>query len=427
MKLKNKKPPEWSKNISLYEVNLRQFSNSGTFAEFETHLPRLKELGVGILWFMPIQPIGVRNRKGSLGSYYSIKNYTEVDPAYGTLEEFKQLVQKIHDLGMYVILDWVANHTAWDSNLTVEHPGFYTKDQSGNFTPPFPEWADVIDLNYDNEDLITYMADAMKFWITETNIDGFRCDMAHLVSTYVWETIRPELNKVKDVLMLAESENRDLLEKAFDMEYNWKLFHILNDVAKGNKNVADIDNLLQQEVIDFPEHSYQLFFTSNHDENSWNGSAIERIGVGLEPISIFTFTVHGMPLIYSGQEAGNWKRISFFDKDLIEWKEDKMYRFYSLLNNLKRRNKALWNGIYGGGFLRIKTSADYNVLAYIRKKEEQAVFVVLNLSGTEHDFSLFGNDYVGKYKNIFSKETVELQENSQLVLKPWDYRVYEME
>ncbi len=420
------KQPEWSKNLSIYEVNVRQYTPGGTFKELEAHIPRLKELGVGFLWFMPIQPIGEKNRKGSLGSYYSIKDYTAVNPAYGTLDEFKQLVKKIHDAGMYVLLDWVANHTAWDSVWSVQHPDFFTKDEFGNFKPPVPDWADVIDLNFSNKELWTYMIEALKFWITETDIDGFRCDMAHLVPTEFWNTARAELDKTKEIFMLAESENRDLLEKAFNMEYNWNIFHIINSIAKGERNVNDLDNILQYEIHDFPENAYQMFFTSNHDENSWNGSAIERLGFALEVFNAMMFTIDGMPLIYSGQEAGMYKRLKFFDKDLIEWKEDKMFRFYKTLIDLKKRNKALWNGKFGGSFSRIDTSNNSNIFAYLRKKDNKQVVAVLNLSNTEQMVTLFGNSYTGQYTNVFTHEKVMVEKDARIFLKPWDYRIYEM-
>jgi 1,4-alpha-glucan branching enzyme len=421
-------PPEWTKNLSIYEVNLRQYSPNGTFKEFEEHLPRLKDLGVGILWFMPIQPIGEKNKKGSLGSYYSIKDYKAVNPTHGTIDEFKQLVKKIHEMGMYVILDWVANHTAWDNNLTLEHPDFFTKDEKDNFTPPNSDWSDVIHLNYNNSKLRKYLSDTMKYWIEETDIDGFRCDMAHLLPTDVWNEVRSELDKMerkKPIFMLAESENRDLIEKAFHSLYNWNIFHILNGIAKGNKCVHDIDAVLQREITDYPKHAYQMFFTSNHDENAWQGSAIERLGVGLEAYNVLTFTISGIPLIYSGQEAGEHRRLKFFEKDQIIWREDKLRPFYSTLNNLKQRNKALWNGVYGGDFSRINTSNNWGILSYIRKKDENAVFVILNLSPYDQNITLYGYDYCGEYKDVFKGEKVAFKENTDFFLRPWEYKVFE--
>lgn len=425
MKTNKKKPVNWSKNLTLYEVNLRQYTRSGTFREFETHLPRLKKLGVGILWFMPIQPIGKKNRKGSLGSYYSIHDYTAVSPDYGTIEEFKALVEKIHDMGMYVLLDWVANHTAWDHVWTESHPEFYHKDDAGNFRPPVPEWEDVIDLNFDNQALRAEMINALKFWIEEVDIDGFRCDMAHLVPTSFWEQARRELESVKPLFMLAESENRDLLKSAFDMIYSWNIFHTANSIAKGEKTVHDLDAVLEYEVYKFPEKSYQLLFTSNHDENSWNGSAIERLGYGLETINVLMFTLAGMPLIYTGQEAGVWKRISFFEKDPVEWKADKMTPFYQALNSLRRRNPALWSNSYGGKPQRIFTNNNHDIFAFVRQKDNQKIFVVLNLSGYEQYIHFQGENFAGQYKEIFSGESSQIRSSTQMHLHPWGYRVFE--
>lgn len=417
---------EWTKNQTIYEVNLRQYTPSGTFKEFEEHLPRIKNLGVGILWFMPIQPIGEKNRKGTLGSYYSIKDYTAVNPMYGTLADFKNLVKKIHSMGMHVILDWVANHTAWDHRWTKEHPDFYIKDENGNFKPPVPEWEDVIDLDFSNQNLRRQMVEDMKYWLRECDIDGFRCDMAHLVPTDFWNDARPQLEAVKPVFMLAESELRELLYKAFDMIYNWNIHHTMNAIAKGEKSVHDLDNMLKREIYDFPEQAYQMLFTSNHDENSWQGSAMERLGIGLETFNVLAFTMHGMPLIYGGQEAAETRRIKFFDKDEIHWKDDKLYPFYQKLTTLKKRNEALWNGNFGGSFIRINSSNNWAVFAYLRKKDEKKVFVVLNLSHYEQHAVLHGDVYAGEYREVFTGKTEKFTGNNTIHLNPWGYKVFEI-
>jgi glycosidase len=256
---------------------------------------------------MPVQPIGIKERKGNLGSYYSISDYKAVDPVYGSMEEFIALVEKIHSMGMYVILDWVANHTAWDNILTVDHPEYYVLDENGNFKPPFKEWADVIKLDYNKRELREYMVNCMKFWVETTGIDGFRCDMANLVPTDFWQYAHKELFKVKPLFMLAEAEQQELLYGAFDAIYNWNLFHTFDHIAKGEKSVWDLTSMIDKEIFQFPEHAYQMMFISNHDENSWNGSELERLGHGLEAFAVLYFTLTGIPLIYSGQEAGNTK------------------------------------------------------------------------------------------------------------------------
>lgn len=423
--MQERNPLEWSKNLTIYEVNIRQYSEEGTFKAFERDLPRLKELGVGILWLMPIQPIGEKNRKGSLGSYYSIKNYHDTNPHFGTLKDFKQLVKKAHQLGMYVLLDWVANHTAWDHHWSVDHPEYYTRNEKDNFVAPFPEWSDVMHLNYNNTELWHAMADEMRFWLREADIDGFRCDMAHLVTTDFWNYVRPQLELEKPVFMLAETENKQLLDVAFDMIYNWNMFHVFNRIAKQENCVWDIDNILHNEIFSFPSNRYQMFFTSNHDENTWQGSAIERLSFGLETINVMVFTIDGMPLIYNGQEAGLYTRLSFFEKDKIDWKPDKMFQLYQKLIALKKRNKALWSGPYGGIMQRVFTDNNKDIFAFIREYDGHRVFVIVNLSYHNINFSLQGNAFTGAFEEIFTHEKVVLHENEHFWLGPWGYKVFE--
>ncbi len=416
---------EWIRNQVIYEVNLRQYTKGGTFREFSEHLPRLKELGVGILWFMPLQPIGKKNRKGSLGSYYSIHNYTQVNPEFGTLEEFKALVQKIHDLGMKVIIDWVANHTAWDHHWTIDYPDFYDRNENGDFLPPNPEWTDVIHLNYRNPALWYEMIGQMEFWIREADIDGFRCDMAHLVTTLFWNHARYHLDEVKPVFMLAETENHDLLEFAFDVIYNWKLLHGLNDLAAGKIKADQLLSFAKNGVDYLPAGVAELNFTENHDENSWNGSAIERLHYFLEPLTVLTFTLPGMPLIYSAQEAGNSRRLSFFDKGEIEWKEDKMTRLYQKLIDIKKRNKSLWTGQEGGGFEILETKNPDNIAAYKRVCDDHEVIVITNLSNAEISLSLKQGIAGSKYLDVFSNQQFNNSTIQQISIPPFGYKVYE--
>ena len=227
--------PEWSRNSVIYEVNLRQYTPEGTFKAFEQHLPRLKELGVDILWLMPINPIGITNRKGILGSCYSIKDYLAVNPDFGTMDDFKNLVNRAHSLGMKVIIDWVANHSSWDNNLITEHPEWYTHDSTGKIISPNADWTDVADLDYSQPGIREYMKDAMIFWIKETDIDGFRCDMAGMVPVDFWNNAVPVIKKVKPVFMIAEWDTPEMHDTAFDMTYGWELFHLMNSIARGEK------------------------------------------------------------------------------------------------------------------------------------------------------------------------------------------------
>ncbi len=417
--------PDWINGQTIYEVNLRQFTEGGTFKEFEEHLPRLKDLGVGILWFMPIQPIGEKNRKGSLGSYYSIRNYTAVNPEFGTLDEFKSMVKKIHSLGMKVIIDWVANHTAWDHHWTIDHPEFYSKDDQGNFKAPVPEWEDVIHLDYGNPDLWDDMIDQMKFWLSETNIDGFRCDMAHLVPTLFWNRARRDLDKIKPVFMLAESENHDLLEYAFDSIYNWKLLHAMNGLAAEKISADELFEITLQEIDYLPKGASLLNFTSNHDENSWQGSAIERLHYYLEPLTILTFLLPGLPLIYSGQEAGNYRRLEFFDKDKIDWKEDKMFSFYKSLVGLRNQNPGLWD--QGNIEMIENDTKDAIISCQISDFEKtKKVISFLNLSSSVQTFFLKCGEYNGNFRNVITKENYKLNCQNSINLKAYSYLILEL-
>ncbi|RLD62101.1 MAG: alpha-amylase [Bacteroidetes bacterium] len=419
------KHPDWAKNKNIYEVNIRQYTDEGDFKSFEKHLPRLKEMGVDILWIMPVQPIGVKNRKGTLGSYYSIKNYLSVNPEFGTMDDFKHLVNKAHEQNMYVILDWVANHTSWDNNLITEHPEWYTHDSLGNILSPVEDWTDVADLNYYNNELRTYMINALEFWIKEANIDGFRCDVAGMVPTDFWNEARKQLDKIKPVFMLAEWESPELHKKAFDMTYSWALNGMMNDIAKKINTADKLDTLFNKLSTDYDKDNYFMNFTSNHDENSWNGTVFERLGDGAQTFAVLTATIPGMPLLYSGQEAAMNKRLRFFDKDTIEWNDYKYADFYKTLLTLKTNNKALWNGKQGGDLIKINSSNDKAVYSFVREKDDDKVFVILNLSEKEQDITLNGEEYAGAYKNIFTNEKAEFKANTELKLKPWEYLVFE--
>ncbi|MEI6747876.1 MAG: alpha-amylase family glycosyl hydrolase [Bacteroidota bacterium] len=417
------KHPAWSKNLCIYEVNLRQYSKTGSIAEFEKQLPRLKEMGTDILWFMPIHPIGSLKRKGSLGSYYSVKDYKAIDPSYGTLADFKAMVKKCHEMGMYVIIDWVANHTSWDNQLIYDHPDWYSKDSLGNSISPF-DWTDVADLNYNNKDLRAYMINAMKYWLKETDIDGFRCDVAGMVPLDFWIDTRNQLDQIKPVFMLAEAEEAPL-HQAFDMTYGWELYHLMNQIAKGKKNANDLLPYFAKNDSTYPSDAYRMYFTSNHDENSWNDTEYERLGDGVKTFAVLSATVPGMLLVYTGQEASLKKKLQFFEKDPVDWSDLSMIDFYKPLLALKKNNAALWNGVAGGSFNRIETNADNSIFAYLRIKDNAKIFVILNLSKTQQSITLKGDAYTGKYRNIYTNEQVNYSKDMQLSLKPWEYIVLE--
>lgn len=413
---------DWSKNATIYEANIRQFTPEGTFNAFEKTLPKLKELGIKIIWLMPVQPIGELNRKGSLGSYYSIKDYTAVNPEFGTMEDMRSLVNKAHDLGFKIILDWVANHSSWDNVWASEHPDWYTKDSLGNFIPPNPDWSDVLDLNYDNEELRAGMIDAMKFWIDEVGFDGFRCDVAYDVPLDFWNQARSELDKSKAVFMLAEADQTDHHEKAFDMSYAWELMHLTKHVVNGDSALVSIDRYMKRQSDRFSSNDYRMNLLTSHDENSWNGTIEERYGKSEEAVAALIFTLNGMPLIYSGQEYGNTKALAFFEKDNPIYSNPEIFTFYQTLIALNNENQALWNGNYGGDFTKINTSKDEAIYAFKRNKGENTVLTIVNLTDEEQNFSLI-EDTQYSLQNVFTGDEVELNNKSELSLSAYGYLV----
>jgi cyclomaltodextrinase len=416
--------PAWSYNKTIYEVNIRQYTKSGTFKAFEKRLPELKKMGVGILWIMPINPIGIKNRKGELGSYYSVKDYFTVNPEFGSADDFKELVKKIHSAGMYVILDWVADHTSWDNNLTKEHPDFYKKDSAGNFIAPVKDWTDVIALDYDNKNLWAYMIKALKFWVEKYDVDGFRCDVADMVPTPFWVEARKQLNKIKPVFMLAESEKPELQVKAFDMTYSWDFYKLMNNIAKGKDSATGLISYFKRESDIFPVNDYRMRFTSNHDENSWNGTEFERLGAAAPTFAALTFVIPGMPLIYSGQEAGQKKRLDFFARDPIEWKESPFRSLYTKLVHLKTENEALWNGTKGGKMILVSANNDKSIFSFIREKGTDKIFTVFNLTDKQVNANLSSDILKGNYTNYFIGKNIVLTNKATFKLKPWEYLIF---
>lgn len=419
---------DWTYNLSMYEVNTRQFTAAGTFKAFEQHLDRLRKMGTGILWFMPIQPIGETNRLGSLGSYYSVQDYKKINPEFGTMNDFKNLVKEIHNHEMYVIIDWVANHTSWDNILTETNPEFYVKDASGEFIPPpGTNWTDVIELDFTNDSLRSYMIDALTFWITETGIDGFRFDAVDFVPNSFWTEVSEELRASKpDIFLLAEGQGIKYHNMGFDMDYSWDLYGwgngLMRRIYEGNASVSDMDAFLSQETKTYIPDNYRLYFTSNHDENSWEGTVYEQLGESAEVFAVISQTLYGMPLIYSGQESGLNKRLAFFDKDEILWDKLPLEEFYSKLQNLRLSNSALWNGENGGIPTRINTSNDDQVFAYLRTNEDNSVLVFTNLTDKEVNFTISDENVFGNYTDLFSENTFELS-SSSIKLKAWSYQV----
>jgi glycosidase len=386
----------WSRSANIYEVNLRQYTPQGTLSAFSASLPRLRKMGVDIIWLMPVQPIGKLNRKGTLGSYYAVSDYTAVNPEFGSIEDLRTVVRQAHALGMHVILDWVANHTAWDHPWVAAHPDWYKKNEKGEIYPvtftsgPQPEyWTDVVALDYASAALQSAMIGAMAYWVREADIDGFRCDVAFLVPTAFWDRARRELDAIKPVFMLAEAAAPGLHAHAFDMTYGWDLSNVLRAIARGKGDARSLRDWFLHPAQVYPRSAYRMQFTNNHDYDSWDGSDAELYGPAFKAMAVLAATLPGMPLIYGGQEAGLDKRLAFFEKDPIDWKQFELAGFYRDLLQLKTAQPALWNGQYGGTLDVLDTGND-GVFAFQRRRAGSVVTVAVNVSGLEQRFALAG-------------------------------------
>ena len=337
---------DWIRRGVIYEINTRSFSPAGNFLGVEKRLPELKKLGVTILWIMPIHPVGVLNRKGSLGSQYSVQDYYAINPEFGTIDDFQHLVDSAHKLGFHLIIDLVANHTAWDSRLIKEHPEWFTKDSAGNIVSPNPDWTDVADLDYSQQGLRRYMIEMMKYWVRDIGVDGFRCDVAELVPTDFWEGARTALDSIKPVMMLAEGAYPPHHLKAFDVSYGWNTYQVLAPIIQGKKSVLALDTVLSLEGAAYPQGSLRMRFSSNHDENAWDAPDVKKFGVkGAELAAVLVNTLPGIPLLYNGQEVGNTKKLKLFEKISIDWKDGGEYRkLYATLFDLRKNEPAFSGG-----------------------------------------------------------------------------------
>lgn len=416
----------WSYSGVLYEMNVRQLTKAGTLKAAMRHLRHLKEMGVDAVWLMPIYPIGMVERKGSLGSYYSISDYCDVNPEFGTMADFDAFVKEAHKLGIKVLLDWVANHTARDAKWLKNKPmSWYERDEQGVAKVPW-DWSDTAKLNYAEKAVWQGQIDAMKFWVTEHNVDGFRCDMAMLVPLEFWQEARKELQGVKsDIFMLAEAEGAEFFNGAFDACYGWELHHAMVDVAKGNSRVWALRDKIYSMLNDNPQTSMHMSFTSNHDENSWSGSEQSRFGDALEAMTALTFVLpKSLPLIYTGQEIGYDHSFAFFDKDTMpKFKANEATERYRRLCEMKHDCSALRSADKGGSFVEINTNAADCLLAFVRENEQGRVVYIANLSPYKVFADFHTGIYAGEYLNVVTGESETLYEHSWGDMEPWSFRL----
>jgi glycosidase len=413
----------------MYEVNIRQYTAEGTFTAFGRHLPRLDSLGVDILWFMPVQPIGKLNRKGPLGSYYSIADYTSINPEFGSAADFRRVVDEAHRLGVKVILDWVGNHTAFDHPWITEHPEWYVHRADGSISFPLDQegretdWTDVAELNYGSAEMRRAMIGEMRWWMDSMNVDGFRCDVAWGVPMDFWRTVRAELQAVNpDVFLLAESEGPQY-HAAFDASYAWEFHHLLNQVARGDEPLTVLDAYFERQERTYPRDAYRLAFTSNHDENSWQGTEFERMGANHAPAFVLAATTdQSMPLLYTGQEDSVAKRLRFFEKDTVHWSGHSLATFYRAMFELKHTNQALWNGAHGGEQAKLRT-ADAKVYAFTRTRGVNAVLVAVNFGDAAVQAAYDGLAMPGEYTDWFAKTRVSLAASGRLDVPAHGYRI----
>lgn len=420
--------PDWCRDAVIYQLNTRQLTPEGTFRAAQDHLERLADLGVGIIWLMPVHEIGRQHRKGTLGSPYAVRDHYSVNPEFGDLDDLRSFVRAAHDLGLRVILDWVANHTAWDNVLVTEHPEWFDRDPLGELrSTPWWDWDDVIDLDYSRPELRRYMTQALAYWVREVDVDGFRCDVAGYVPTDFWEHARTELERIKPVFLLAEWESRELHHAAFDATYAWTWNVTMHHIASGRADVKALHIYYSWNEKAFPRRSMRLMFVSNHDKNAWEGTEYEQFGDAVDAAIVLSVIGEGLPMIYSGQEAGNPRRLPFFERDPIDWQPHRMAEVYRQLITLRRRCPALWNSDWGARMHWVPSTEGTRVLSFVRDNGTQKVFACLNLSPHPVEVSFSGLLHLGHYEDALPGLSAPgpevLAADTSLSLPAWGYRV----
>ncbi len=413
---------DWVRDAVIYSVYLRSFSKEGTFAGLVKRLPELKKLGATVLWLMPIHPVGAKNRKGTLGSPYAVRDYYGINPEFGSMADFKRLLAAAHKHGFRLIIDLVANHTSWDSKLVTTHPEWFTKDSAGAIVPPNADWTDVADLDYSKAGLRKYMTDMMVWWIKDVGIDGFRCDVAELVPTDFWEEARTALDAVKPVMMLSEGSLPEHHLKAFDLTYSWNIYDALGPLVQAKRPVALIDQILKNERLQFPVGSLRMRFTTNHDKNAWDSPAVLRYGPdGLKLATVLVNAIPGVPMIYTGEEVSNDKKLSLFEKVGVDWTRPRdVGNLYQQLFRLRREHPCLARG----EMVRVTTNNEDAVYAFWRVAGDDRVLVVLNFGAESKKVHLVSGKLGGEYREVFSGAALDLSAAAEVSLGPLGYAVF---
>ena len=416
--------PDWVRDAAIYELNLREFSNEGTLAAAETQLPRLKALGVRIVWLMPIHPVGRVRPAGPLGSPYAVRDFRAVDPAYGTLGDLQRFVARAHGLGLKVILDWVADHSAWDNPLVAAHPDWYVHDAQGRLaSPAWFDWGDVVQFDYRSPALRRYMADSMAYWVREADVDGFRADAAGLVPLDFWEQASAELDRIRPMFMLAEWETRDLNYRAFDMTYAWSWEKVMQDIAAGRADVQALRGYYAWDVRSWPANAIRMQYVSNHDTHASEGTEYERFGPALDAVIALSVIGDGMPLIYNGQEAGNRARTRLFERHPIAWRPSAQGDLYARLLQLKHAHPALWNRPWGGRMVEVRNDDASHVLSFTRSRGGETLLAVFNLSAkASHAKLALGSDAAASHWR--SSEGKAATPLNGVKLAPWSYQLF---
>lgn len=419
--------PDWSRDAVLYQINVRQFTPEGTFRSAQAQLPRLKALGVDILWLMPIHPIGADHRKGTLGSPYSVRDYYAVNPEFGTEADFKAFVDAAHAQGFKVILDLVANHTAWDNPLAKQHPDWYEKSWDGKFRPtPWWDWSDIIDLDWSKPGVREHVGGAMEKWVRDFGVDGYRADVAGYVPLDFWETMRTRLEAIRPVFMLGEVQQTAYHFAAFDATYAWDWHKESKRVAKGEANPTAFYGYYAENESLWPREAMRMTYIENHDSNAWEGTVKENYGVNLAPMTVLAFTGEGIPLVYNGMEACNEKRLEFFEKDPIDWKRGSGCEYGDLLRNLiafRKANPALANGQWGARMVKVDTDKPQQIFAWMRRKDGNKVVAFFNFTGAPVTAKLADGLAAGSYSEFLTGAAVVLKSGDGVAVPANGYRL----